>query len=675
MNGDTTVTELVVQSGDTAYLTADYNSIPAGYLGIVWASSPSTSSTGSCKFGGCFATADTITVEEGATIYITNPWGWQPFQSIFNVSGDAVFEIADWGGGQTILMGTNTFLGNIELVAGVGGNTNTLQVGQDWSSAAIVFGENTNIILNDGTLLEMWLGTSTSTMGGAVSGSGALTLHSGTLVINGASTAANPYTGAVTVGAGATLMVGDATHSSAVLGDLSDSTATINVNQSGGSLGVLEGYGTIYGNVNNGGLVKPGGTSGTLGTLTIVGDYTQSSTGQLKVEVSPTGASSLVVEGDATLAGSLVINLDSGAYGNAVYQVLTATSVSGSFSSVTTTGSVSGAIVGVSSSSTGVSLVTEKASSTQVIGHTVTANRTGIYNFTRSLYDVIALGASPVGARQASADGEFTVWAAAFGGIDNIGRDGIGYENKAAGLTIGGEYRTQWHNAVVGLAASYADGWMDVKNEAITASSDTYNLAVYGGADVQNARVDGVLFYNIYDAAAKRDFDTYGIAKSSPKGWAWGGSVQVSRSLFDDLVTPYVRGIFAKVHQNGITEKGSDMYDLAYDAINENTFVGDIGLKVRLLKPAPELKAKLDLTVAIQHDFSDPGEVVTGEFAELSGSSFTYKWDGNSANALLVGVSFADEVMDNVEVYGRLNGTFTVNQRAGELSIGARYKF
>jgi len=671
MTGDTTVSNVVVASGTTAYLTADYNSIPTGDLGIVWSNSPSTSSTGSCAFGGCYATADTITVNSGGKIVIDNPWGWQPFQSIFNVSGTAEFLPASWGGGQTILMGSNTFLGDIVMDAGFWGSTNTLQVGQNWQSASIVFGSATNIKLANNTLLEMWLGSSSATMGGALSGTGALTLHSGSLTINGANTAANAYTGTITLDAGTTLTIGDASHSTAVFGDPTASALSLVINSTSSAIGVLKGYGTIDAAVTNNGIVRPGGTSGTPGTLTINGAYTQSSSGQLIIEVSPTAASSLKVKGAASLNGSLVVNIDSGTYGNAVYSIFSATSITGGFSTVSTVGNTSGAIVGLQKTSTSYNLVTEKASAAQTFGHLAAANRNGLFQFSRSLYDVMAVGA-PSGAATV-ASGKVDVWMTPVGSIDNVGRNGAGYEEKAVGVSMGADHHFAWHNALLGGAFSYRNGQMDVKGETTTASTDAYNLAVYGGADVQNARVDGMFFYNFNDSSSKRVMTGYGTAGAAETGWAWGMSVQVSRSLFNDLVTPYLRGTFARIHQDGATEAGTGTFDLAYTAINQNTFAGDAGVRVHLLHPTGERKIKLDLDLAVRHDFSDPGETVMGSFATLTGSSFTYDWKGDSQNALLLGVNVSDEIMDKLEVFGRVNGTFSLYRRAGEIAVGAKY--
>src|SRR3546814_2760682 len=122
----------------------------------------------------------------------------------------------------------------------------------------------------------------------------------------------NTYTCDTTVGAG-TLEVGGAAHPLASL--------QIDVLVDAG--GMLRGHGTITGIVaNNGGIVRPGGS---IGTLTIFGDYTQSPTGTLMIDVSPTVASQLNVEGTATLGGTLQL-----VYGPGTYTTKTSTIVKGS---------------------------------------------------------------------------------------------------------------------------------------------------------------------------------------------------------------------------------------------------------------------------------------------------------------------------------------------------------
>ncbi len=76
---------------------------------------------------------------------------------------------------------------------------------------------------------------------------------------------------------------------------------------------ILRGHGTIAGNVMNSGNVFPGGS---IGTLTIAGNYTQSPAAELTVEVTPSTArpgvtyDRLAVGGVASLAGTLALQID-----------------------------------------------------------------------------------------------------------------------------------------------------------------------------------------------------------------------------------------------------------------------------------------------------------------------------------------------------------------------------
>ncbi len=114
-----------------------------------------------------------------------------------------------------------------------------------------------------------------------------------------------------------------------------------NVNVTGGT---LTGLGRILGNLTIGGtalpVVQPGGS---IGTLTVNGNYTQAANGTLAIEVSPTTSSQLAVGGAASLAGTLKLMFDPGVYtANTKYTFLTASSVSGMFTTVTGTAPTTG---------------------------------------------------------------------------------------------------------------------------------------------------------------------------------------------------------------------------------------------------------------------------------------------------------------------------------------------
>ncbi len=98
--------------------------------------------------------------------------------------------------------------------------------------------------------------------------------------------------------------------------------------------GLLGGSGLIAANVLNGGVVSPGNSPG---TLTINGNYTQTSSGTLAMEVGVGAYDRLVVNGVASLAGALAVSTVGGgtlAFGD-TYQFLTASGgITGAFGSI-----------------------------------------------------------------------------------------------------------------------------------------------------------------------------------------------------------------------------------------------------------------------------------------------------------------------------------------------------
>lgn len=630
---------------------------------------------GDSPFGGANPNAALIQVDAGASLrFLGNQslgWGpWFGMNNMIRAQGDVIFENM-----SANIVGTNTFAGNVTLLDGA-----NIYMGETWGAAsAISFSSHTNITLNSGSKLFLRLASGFTSTAGELTGPGTLELAQGTLVLDGADTAASPFTGTLQIDTGATVIVGDSTHSTAVFGDPGHPTASILAIQGSinGSSRLL-GYGTVAANVSNaGGYVQPGGTSGTPGTLTIAGNYTQSSTGTLRVGVTPTGADQLHVKGTASLAGSLNVTIGPGNYGTQIYNIVTVDgTMTGGFSNITTTSGATGAIAAVTKSSSGYQVVTEvisgaNATAPVAVGHLVSANRLNLYEFAGSLYDVISTNTPGA---TAEVGHNINAWLEPFGRISSITRDSVGYHTSAEGVTGGVEYRLPEKNMVLGFAASYAHQALKAKG-ASDADSDTYDMALYGGADVQYARLDGMLFYNTYDATANRDFGNNGIAKVKPSGFGFGGSVQLSKSLFKGLVTPFMRGIYSRQHLDGSVEAGATVLDLKYDAINANTFVGDVGLKINPFYVDPGCPTKLLISVAIEHDFSKLGEIVTGEFPIGSGQEFTTFWKGDSENTLLVGLDAAHNLTDSIEIYGRVDGRFSLYQTAGAISIGGRYRF
>ena len=668
LQSDSVSDTVVVPTGATALLSAGYVSPPSGGYLLYSTSVNNISADNYCVFSNCATNLDKIVVQSGATLQVDGPWGWQVYQSFFNASGTV--EILS---GKTIdMVGTNSFLGNLVVDSGA-----TLTYGESWSTSQFILGANTNISLASGSTLNLYMpGTFTAAMGGTLTGTGTLKLNTGTLLINGANSAANPFTGTLTVAPGATLVVGDGSHATAVFGDPGHPTAqtlAIVGNTSGSP--VLRGLGTIAANVvNQAGVVQPGYGS-SLGNLTVQ-TYTQDNVGTLKVEVSPTSVSGLHVLGNATLGGTLNVAIDAGNYTTKIYNIVQVDgTMTGSFKSITTSSAVAGAIAAVTKTSNGYQVVTEvvqgkAATAPIVVGHLVDVNRNNNTYFINALYDQIAID-SPRAGQQIGRNKY--AWIEGFGEHSTLKRSDVGYHETTAGVRGGAEYRDE-KNRIVGVAASYSAGDLKALG-ASTASMNTWHVAMYGGANVQNFRLDGALFYNGYSSDTKRSFDTSGTAATSPSGFSYGGSVQVSLPLYRGLVTPYIRGILSRQHLDGSAETGSPLLNLRYNAINGDYFLGDFGFKIDPFRSTPDSKTKLLLTVAVEHDFSALGEKVTGTFPVDQGQAWSAYWRGDSENTAVVGIDLARKVTDSLEISGRVNTRFTLYQTGGELALNAKYRF
>jgi autotransporter-associated beta strand protein len=208
------------------------------------------------------------------------------------------------GPGTTILAGSNSYSGATTVTSGTlqAGSANGFSPNSAFTVNSILdlngFSNTIGSISGTGTVLNNGTTSATLTAGArnenstfsGVLADGISVLQlvksgSGALILTGN----NTYTGTTTVNGGSLI----------VDGSISSVQALVNAS------GLLGGRGLIGGNLTNSGIVSPGDSPG---TLTVSGNYSQSSTGTLQIEIAGLGAGQhdlLAVGGHATLGGTV----------------------------------------------------------------------------------------------------------------------------------------------------------------------------------------------------------------------------------------------------------------------------------------------------------------------------------------------------------------------------------
>lgn len=207
------------------------------------------------------------------------------------------------------LSGTNTYTGGTTVTSGtLIGNTFSLQ-GAIANNADLVFVQSGFVPIGPGSGI----------FNGTISGPGTVTINNsggGIVRFN----TSQPYTGATIIQAG----------DLQVNAQLGSSNVTVNPG------GILSGPGPLAGNLINSGIVNAGASPG---TLTVNGDYTQTASGTLIVELADFASfDQLVVGGFATLDGTLAIEFLDGfapTFGDEFVLLTAAAGVDGQFSLVT----------------------------------------------------------------------------------------------------------------------------------------------------------------------------------------------------------------------------------------------------------------------------------------------------------------------------------------------------
>ena len=601
------------------------------------------------------------------------------------LSGTSSVASTEIAAGSLIVTGSLTSAVTIDAAA-------TLQGGS--ANLAGSFADNGTLVFNQ---------TTDGTLASAINGTGVIVKEgAGLIALNGVSSVTS-----TTVNAG-NLQIGDASHSGAQL------TSAVTVNPGG----TLSGHGTIVGSVLNNGEVSPGGT---IGVLTVNGDYTQTSTGTLAIDVSLTDSSQLRVTGTAHLAGTLAFDAGPGVYRKGQqYDFLTAGAITGSFATIDIEGPANFSI-----SQEGDSFIATATAGNFALSGGATANQraivpafndypVGVSDFDPVATAIINLGPGPaqnlavnelgseigpdlvsasrdtvrsllaglteqLAARPGSDGGGSAdpVWVQGIGRFQQVSSDGNahGFNDSAAG--IAGGVQRDFGAATLGGAVSYDQTWVSLAGLPQSGDVSNVSLGLYGEERFGTLYADlGGLVGWDHDSV-KRLIAAPGVSRQATGGFD-GMSAGVIGRVGDRIsmsggwtLEPRVGFDWSHVDQNAYTETGAGGADLAVAGEHQDAVQSLLGARVsRDFSAALSGEASLDWA----HDFNDLTPRGAQSFAAAPGTGFAIAGvnPGRDAAVIRAGLNYHTS---RVTLFAQYDGSFSNRADDNEVSGGLRIAF
>lgn len=291
--------------------------------------------------------------------------------------------------------------------------------------------------------------------------------------------------------------------------------------------------------------------AGTLqpGVLSLTGDFTQTSTGTMRVEVTPEGGSQLNVTGAVRLGGALVYVLAPGSYEPGSEDFLTATGgITGSFDNVTDSQSPQAQVEALAGLGQGGTLTVTRSFTVGPDDDALFADAGQAMALEAQQANDVLLahaaggGASPCpaagvarndGSTQAGIAGALaSAFCGAGGWVEADGTDmneAGGYGAETAGFLAGVDREVSGFGTRLGLAVGYDGTWLSDKSGG-TENADTMRVGLYGAQPVGRFVLSGDFMDGFVTTNTNRATGAGG-AVGRAHGNILSGAVQISRPI------------------------------------------------------------------------------------------------------------------------------------------------
>lgn len=725
--GITSAKNIVIGTGDGTITVGGFNNTFSGVISGTGTTLSIASTGGITTLSGVNTLSGQI-IQDGGTIILGNNSalgtavhrfqnndGFLQFASDLMINNDMLFEanatfdvgandiivsgalggshaLTKSGSGSLILSGNNNYSGGNVINDGTtvaGSNTAFGTGGVSIAGNATIQNDGERTLANDftinpGATVTFEIAGDNLTLAGDIIGTGALVKDGDEmLILNGVST----YTGNTTVNNG-TLQIGDESHTSAQI--------TSNVTVANGA--TLSGHGSVFGNlVNNGGTVRPGGS---VGTLTVTGNYTQDANSTLAITLSPTAASRLSVTGTATINGTITIGFETGVYSPATYTIISASAITGSnlvLAEQIPASTTDELELAITKGDTAYTLILRDpnaaptnaggitvTSSTQInaghnagdtifghLGDTGSGNQTPSANLTlANAFANTDLGENTSGLNrlmEAMPDvvKAYGGWFKAHGNLGSVNNDGLtpGFDAQTGGFMFGAD-RALSKDVLLGAAGGYEHTTFTTHSGvANDGHTNTVRFALYGRKTLDNAiALDAQAGYALHMIESER-FVAAAAATATGEHDAheFSAGAQASKALNAGrfTITPRAGLNFVHVMEDDYTETGAGTSNLTVaekDTSSLRLFTGLSASTPFMVREGfhftPEARVKYSYEAI---DDSRNAQVT------MTGTGFTIQGLRPTRHTLSLGTGFTTKIVDELEAFG----SYDVNLRTG----------
>lgn len=495
-----------------------------------------------------------------------------------------------------------------------------------------------------------------------------------------------------------------------------------------GPEGTLAGVGAITGDVYNyaGGTVIPGSLSAT-GKLTIDGDYLQvrdpEHTGNLTVLVTPAKASLLAVTGTATLGGGLKTVYAPGVYSETSYTILTASTVTSTFSTDTSEAMPEGfeqsldysdttkvdLVLALSEEDggggdtgggdTGGGKVVEPTDST-TFSATGSTTVNGSQTSTTNLFDYLngqrgggngggtAFLTKPIKIAMAGDGGLaellspaattlYNVWFRATGRLSDLDGSGAtpGFKTKSGGF-MGGIDRDFGDGITAGIALGFDQTYVDEDN-GNSGHVSSPRIALYGSHKAGPLAFDATIGYAHHFIDTRRLVTaTAQTAEADHGGDEFAAGVQASYRLNAGsvTVTPKAGAMYVYLSEESFSESGAPGFNLNVASNSTESLRPFVGVD---LATSFTTEGGTTLTPQLSLDYSrEAMDGAPSNTVSVGGGTFTVRGLEPSKDRVTAGLSLDVEMDERLSLHAGYKAVLpTGNLFAQSLEVGVTYKF